>query len=97
MRICHLTGEREERGRPIYREGLNRGCLVSHPVHEVTNNLRGEPNHVYVIPPNRNLSITGGVLILRPRPKTRSPHRSIDFFLEALAKDQRECVIGVIL
>jgi two-component system, chemotaxis family, CheB/CheR fusion protein len=67
------------------------------PVHEVTNNLPVEPNHVYVIPPNTNLGIRDGVLTLRPRPKTRTPHRSIDFFLEALAEDQRERAIGVIL
>ena len=56
------------------------GRATSLPVHEVTDNLRVEPNHVYVIPPNTNLSITAGVLTLRPRPKTRTPHRSIDFF-----------------
>jgi two-component system, chemotaxis family, CheB/CheR fusion protein len=73
------------------------GRTTSLPVHEVTNNLRVQPNHVYVIPPNTNLSISDGVLILAPRPKTRTPQRSIDFFLEALAGDQRECAIGVIL
>jgi two-component system, chemotaxis family, CheB/CheR fusion protein len=73
------------------------GRATSLPVHEVTDNLRVEPNHVYVIPPNKNLGITAGVLTLGPRPKTRTPHRSIDFFLEALAKDQRDCAIGVIL
>jgi two-component system, chemotaxis family, CheB/CheR fusion protein len=66
-------------------------------VHEVTNNLHVEPNHVYVIPPNTNLRIASGVLTLLPRPKTRAPHRSIDFFLEALAEDQRDRAIGVIL
>jgi two-component system, chemotaxis family, CheB/CheR fusion protein len=65
---------------------LGRATLL--PVTEVTNNLRVEPNHVYVIPPNTNLSIADGVLTLGPRPKTRTPHRSIDFFFEALAKDQ---------
>ena len=43
------------------------------------------------------MGITAGVLTLGPRPKTRTPHRSIDFFLEALANDQRDCAIGVIL
>jgi len=38
-----------------------------------------------------------GVLTLGPRPKTRAPHRSIDFFLERLAEDQRARAIGVIL
>jgi len=73
------------------------GRATSLPVLEVTNNLRVEPNHVYVIPPNTNLSISAGVLTLAPRPKTRTPHRSIDFFLDSLARDQRECAIGVIL
>jgi two-component system, chemotaxis family, CheB/CheR fusion protein len=67
------------------------------PVQEVTNKLRVEPNHVYVIPPNMDLGIVGGVLTLGPRPKTRAPHRSIDLFFEALAADQRELAIGVIL
>lgn len=57
------------------------GRATSLPVREVTKNLRVEPNHVYVIPPNTNLSTTGGVLTLLPREQTRSPNRSIDFFL----------------
>jgi chemotaxis response regulator CheB len=61
------------------------GRATALPIHEVTNNLRVEPNHVYVIPPNTNLGIAEGVLTLRPRPKTRTPQRSIDTFLEALA------------
>ncbi len=73
------------------------GRATTMPVKEVTNKLRVEPNHVYVIPRNTNLGITGGVLTLLPRPETRAPHRSIDFFLEALAADQRELAIGVIL
>ena len=64
---------------------------------EITNNLRVEANHVYVIPPNTNLGIARGVLKLQPRPETRTPHRSIDFFFESLAQDQRERAIGVIL
>ena len=73
------------------------GRATSLPVREVTDNLPVEPNHVYVIPPNTNLSITAGALRLAPRPKGRAPHRSIDFFLEALAQDRRERAIGVIL
>lgn len=67
------------------------------PVGEVTNDLRVEPNRVYVIPPNANLSIAQGVLKIEPRRKPSGPHRSIDFFFESLAQDQRERAIGVIL
>ena len=67
------------------------------PVREITNNQRVEANCVYVIPPNTNLGIARGVLKLQPRPETRTPHRSIDFFFESLAEDQRQRAIGVIL
>jgi two-component system, chemotaxis family, CheB/CheR fusion protein len=70
---------------------------TSMPVREVTNNLRVEANHVYVIPPNSNLGVAQGVLKLRPRQQTRTPTRSIDSFLESLAQDRRERAIGVIL
>src|ERR1700730_17225656 len=43
------------------------------PLQEVTNNLPVEPNHVYVIPPNTDLSIMAGALTLRPRSKERTP------------------------
>src|SRR5712692_5208992 len=60
---------------------------TSIPVSEVTNNLQVEPNHIYVIPPNTNLSIRQGVLQLQPREQTRTPAHSIDFFFESLAQE----------
>jgi len=67
------------------------------PVQEVTNNLRVQPNHVYIIPPNANLGIAGGILKLQPRLNHRVAARSIDNFFKALAKDQAGRAIGVIL
>lgn len=71
--------------------------VTSLPVREVTKNLPVEPNHIYVIPPNSSLSIADSVLKLQPRQLTGGAHRSIDFFFESLAHDQRERAIGVIL
>ena len=65
------------------------------PVREVMHNFRVQSNHVYVIPPNTSLSIADGVLKLEPRQK--GAQRVIDFFFEALAHDQKDCAIGVIL
>ena len=45
---------------------------TSMPVREITDNLPVEANHVYIIPPNANLSMTKGVLKLRPR--QQAPH-----------------------
>lgn len=70
---------------------------TSMPVHEVTNNMKVEGNHVYVIPPNTSLSIAGSVLKLAKRSANHSPHRSIDTFFESLAADQHERAIGVVL
>jgi two-component system CheB/CheR fusion protein len=67
------------------------------PTREVTDKLRVEPNHVYVIPPNVTMAISRGVLKLEPRPDERKPLHSIDFFLESLAQDRHESAIGVIL
>jgi chemotaxis methyl-accepting protein methylase/signal transduction histidine kinase len=67
------------------------------PVREATNNLRIEANNVYIIPPNTGLGIVDGVLKLLPRLLNRPAPRSIDSFFEALAKDQGERAIGVIL
>jgi chemotaxis response regulator CheB len=67
------------------------------PVVQITDRLGVEPNHVYVIPPNRDLSILHGVLHLLEPEAPRGLRLPIDFFLRALAADQQERAIGVIL
>ena len=55
------------------------------------------PNHIYVIPPNRDLAIFHGVLQLS-MPEAAHGHRlPIDAFLRSLAEDRGEDAIGVIL
>ncbi|MEO6032891.1 MAG: chemotaxis protein CheB, partial [Burkholderiaceae bacterium] len=71
--------------------------VTSLPVDEAIDDMRVQPNHVYVIAPDTQLGIEGGALKRRPRSQARVPNRSIDHFLEALAADQHERAIGVIL
>lgn len=84
---------------PVHESVLTKllAKVTSMAVHEITNNLPVEANHVYVIPPNTTLSIAHGVLKLGPRKQGRGPTRSIDSFFESLAEDQRDRAIGVIL
>ena len=70
---------------------------TSMPVTEVTEGDRVEPNHVYVIPPNRNMAIEGGVLHLAVRTEARGLHMPIDTFFTSLAAANRSQAIGVIL
>lgn len=84
---------------PTYRgvmvELLQRTTIM--PVAQITDRMRIEPNHVYVIPPNRDLSILHGVLHLLEPVSPRGFRLPIDFFFRALAEDQRHHSIGVIL
>src|SRR5439155_17807216 len=67
------------------------------PVSEVRNGMAVQPDHIYVIPPNVSMFISGGVLKLQPREGGSGLHRSIDIFFKSLAKDQKSKAIAVIL
>jgi two-component system, chemotaxis family, CheB/CheR fusion protein len=66
-------------------------------VKEVTDGMTAEPNHVYVIPPDATMSISGQKLQLRPREESRGVHMSVDHFMRSLAEGQGNRAIGVIL
>ena len=66
-------------------------------VTEVTDGMKVERNHVYVIPPNATMSISNHSLQLRPREESRGLHMPIDHFMRALAEEHGNRAIGVIL
>ena len=66
-------------------------------VFQVKDRMRLKPGCVYVIPPNKDMSILHGVLHLLVPLKPRGLRLPIDFFFRALADDQQEHSIGVIL
>ena len=66
-------------------------------VFQVRDRMRVKPNCVYVIPPNRDMSILHGVLHLFEPTAPRGLRLPIDFFLRSLAEDRQERSIGVIL
>src|SRR5205807_1464297 len=66
-------------------------------VKEVTNGMIVEPNHLYVIPPNATMSISNHSLQLAPRGDSHALHMPIDHFMRALAEQQGDRAIGVIL
>jgi two-component system CheB/CheR fusion protein len=55
------------------------------------------PDCVYVIPPNKDMSILHGVLHLLAPAAPRGLRLPIDFFFRSLAQDQQENSVGVIL
>ena len=67
------------------------------PVKEVQEGDVIEPNHIYVIPPNKDMSIHKGRLVLLDPTAPRGLRMPIDFFFRHLADDQQDRAIGVIL
>src|ERR1700676_549529 len=64
---------------------------------EATQQMRVEPNRVYVMPPNTNMTIMNSLLNLTRRLDTRSQHMPVDHFFHSLAGSQKDRAIGVIL
>lgn len=67
------------------------------PVQAISDGMRVEPNHVYVVPPNADLDITDGKLNLAPRIETGGLHLPIDRFFKSLAADGMVHALGVVL
>ena len=66
------------------------------PVQEVADGMRIERDHIYVIPPDTQMTVQDDVLRLVPRtPKV--PHRPLDTFFCSLAEDRKGAAIGVVL
>ena len=73
------------------------GRRTAMPVIEVEDRMPVEANHVYIIPPNTSLTISGGVLHLSEPVLQRGLRMPIDHFLRSLADAQHEKAIGIIL
>jgi chemotaxis methyl-accepting protein methylase/PAS domain-containing protein len=66
-------------------------------VYQAEDGLKVAPNCVYVIPPNKDLSILHGTLQLLEPTASRGLRLPIDFFFKHLADDQKERSIAIIL
>jgi two-component system CheB/CheR fusion protein len=64
---------------------------------QVKDRTKVRPDCVYVIPPNKDMSILHGILHLLAPVAPRGLRLPIDFFFRSLADDQQERSIGVIL
>ncbi|MFZ1677890.1 MAG: chemotaxis protein CheB [Saprospiraceae bacterium] len=69
------------------------------PVEEITDDMKVQPNHIYVIPSNKMMVATDGVLLLSPRPVKNKTERNlpIDLFFTSLAEVHQSHAIGVVL
>jgi two-component system CheB/CheR fusion protein len=67
------------------------------PVVQVIKSVEIEPDHVYVIPPNKHLSMIDGFLSLSPQERPRGNHIAIDIFFRTLAEVHRERAVAIVM
>ncbi|MDO9326681.1 MAG: chemotaxis protein CheB [Methanoregula sp.] len=67
------------------------------PVHEAKDQITIQPDHVYIIPPAKDMTIFHGTINLSPPEQARGLRLPIDSFFRSLAEDQGERAICVIL
>ena len=89
--VQHLSAKQESSLVPL----LSRVCKL--PVFEVTNGTRVRANHVYVIPPGKDMTYVRGALQLKVRQENHGLHMPVDRFMESLAQDESHRAIGVVL
>jgi two-component system CheB/CheR fusion protein len=67
------------------------------PVVEIESSIEAEPDHVYVIAPDQELTIRKGVIQSNKPQAPRGHRHPVDSFFRSLAEDQGERAIAIIL
>ncbi|HVL75423.1 MAG TPA: CheR family methyltransferase, partial [Noviherbaspirillum sp.] len=89
--VLHLSPRHESAAAEV----LQRSTAM--PVAMVSRTTAIEPDHVYVIPPNRNLSMKDGYLSLADFDRPHGPRTAIDMFFRTLADAHGERALAVVL
>ncbi len=89
--VVHLSDQYES----IMAEILQRSTTM--PVSQVTRPLKIEPNHVYVIPPGKQLSTVDGMLHISEMSRPKGKHVTVDLFFRMLAKSHGVAATAIVL
>jgi two-component system, chemotaxis family, CheB/CheR fusion protein len=89
--LLHLNPNFESR----LAEILQRSTTM--PVIIALDQMAVEADHVYIIPPNREMSIFNGVLQVSVPEQVHGRGKTINVFLRSLAEDQGKNSIGIVL
>jgi two-component system CheB/CheR fusion protein len=73
------------------------GRQTSLTIHRVTDGVEVRPNAIYLIPPRKEMIISGGRLLLSDKEDKRAFSLPIDHFFRSLAHDAGRRAVGVIL
>src|ERR1051326_3894838 len=88
--LLHTTPDHDSRLAEVFQ------TKTVMPVVQVTDPVRVERDHVYIIPPDRHVSLVGGRVRL-VEPDATNGHAPIDLFFRALAHAYKDRSVAVIL
>ncbi|MDQ3012298.1 MAG: chemotaxis protein, partial [Acidobacteriota bacterium] len=89
--IMHLSPKHESNAAAVLQNATKM------PVMQVTESIAIQPNHVYVIPPIKDLSMFDGQLRLSDSERPRGRHTAIDLFFRTLADTHKSRAFCVVL
>lgn len=90
--IMHLSAKHESHAAALLQ------ATTGMPVMQVTKNIKVEPNHVYVIPPTKNLEMNDGhINLTEPEPLHGGKQSSIDLFFRTLGETHEQNAVGIVL
>ena len=90
--IMHLSPRYESHAAALLQ------ATTAMPVTQVNAAVRVEPNHVYVIPPTKNLAMHDGQINLtEPEPLHGGQQVAIDLFFRTLGETHKQNAVGIVL
>lgn len=89
--VQHLAPSKES----ALADLLGRHSLM--PAYQINDNQQIKPNTIYIIPPERNITIAYGSLHLLEESESASIRHPIDFFFKSLAADRHAGSVGIIM
>lgn len=89
--VLHLSPKHQSNVDQVLRR------VTRMPVMQVMETVKIEPNHIYVIAPNKQLALTEGHLTVEEAERPRGQHVAIDTFFRTLAEAQQERAIALVL
>ena len=67
------------------------------PVQQITDNIHLDPDNLYIIPNNKVVTATDGVLKLAPLDKKHTKSKTIDLFFSSLGVVHQSFAVGIVL
>ena len=89
--ILHLSPDHESHLAQVLQ------TVTAMPVAQVASGIAIEPEHVYVLPPNKSLTIAGGRLLLSDFTRAEERRSPVDVFFRTLADSHGAQAVAVVL